>query len=61
VTSDEADVAYKVSTYYEPSTERGIAWDDPDIGIAWPTQEPLVSDRDRTNPRLAEIADELPW
>ena len=61
VTSAEADVAYKVSSYYEQSTERGIAFDDPEIGIPWPTDKPLVSDRDRTNPRLAEIADELPW
>ena len=61
VTSEEADVAYKVSSYYEQSTERGIAFDDPEIGIAWPTGEPLVSDRDRTNPRLSEIAGELPW
>jgi dTDP-4-dehydrorhamnose 3,5-epimerase len=61
VTSAEADVAYKVSSYYEQSTERGIAFDDPEIGIAWPTDEPLVSDRDRTNPRLADIAGELPW
>ncbi len=61
VTSDEADVAYKVSSYYEQSSERGIAWDDPDIGIPWPAEEALVSDRDRTNPRLSEIAGELPW
>jgi dTDP-4-dehydrorhamnose 3,5-epimerase len=61
VTSDEADVAYKVSSYYDQQTERGIAWDDPDIGIPWPAEEALVSDRDRTNPRLAEIAGELPW
>jgi len=61
VTSAVADVAYKVSSYYEQQTERGIAWDDPDIGIPWPTAEPLVSDRDRTNPRLAEIAGELPF
>ena len=61
VTSEHADVAYKVSSYYDQQTERGIAWDDPDIGIPWPAEEPLVSDRDRTNPRLAEIADELPW
>jgi dTDP-4-dehydrorhamnose 3,5-epimerase len=61
VTSTVADVAYKVSSYYETSTERGIAWDDPDIGIPWPADRPLVSDRDRTNPRLAEIAGELPW
>jgi dTDP-4-dehydrorhamnose 3,5-epimerase len=61
VTSEQADVAYKVSSYYDQATERGIAWDDPDIGIPWPTEEPLVSDRDRTNPRLTEIAGELPW
>ncbi len=61
MTSDEADVVYKVSSYYDPETERGIAWDDPDIGIPWPAQEALVSDRDRKNPRLAEIAAELPW
>jgi dTDP-4-dehydrorhamnose 3,5-epimerase len=61
VTSEVADVAYKVSSYYQPETERGIAWDDPDIGIPWPAQHALVSDRDRTNPRLEEIAAELPW
>jgi dTDP-4-dehydrorhamnose 3,5-epimerase len=61
VTSEQADVAYKVSSYYDHETERGIAWDDPDIGIPWPAKEALVSDRDRTNPRLAEIASELPW
>ena len=61
VTSEEADVAYKVSSYYDGQTERGIAWDDPAIGVQWPVDEPLVSDRDRANPRLEEIADELPW
>ena len=61
VTSEQADVAYKVSSYYDQQTERGIAWDDSDIGIPWPAEEALVSDRDRTNPRLAEIASELPW
>jgi dTDP-4-dehydrorhamnose 3,5-epimerase len=61
VTSEIADVTYKVSSYYDPATERGIAFDDPEIGIPWPASQPLVSDRDRTNPRLAEIAAELPW
>jgi dTDP-4-dehydrorhamnose 3,5-epimerase len=61
VTSEIADVSYKVSSYYEGSTERGIAFDDPAIGIDWPAAEPLVSDRDRSNPTLAEIAPELPW
>ena len=61
VTSETADVTYKVSSYYEGSTERGIAFDDPAIGIRWPVDEPLVSERDRTNPTLEEIAPELPW
>lgn len=61
VTSEVADVVYKVSNYYDPDTERGIAFDDPDIGVRWPVSEPLVSDRDRSSPRLREIADELPW
>ena len=51
--SDVADVTYKVSSYYDPATERGIAFDDPDLGVEWPVDEPLVSDRDRTNPRLS--------
>ena len=57
--SDTADVVYKVGRYYESSAERGIAWDDPAIGIAWPIARPLVSARDAANPRLSEIADEL--
>jgi dTDP-4-dehydrorhamnose 3,5-epimerase len=61
VTSDTADVSYKVSSYYDRATERGIAFDDPTIGIQWPVDEPLVSARDRANPRLEEIAAELPW
>ena len=61
VLSDQADVAYKLSSYYNPATEAGIAWDDPDIGIEWPLREPTVSGRDRAAPRLAEVAGELPW
>jgi dTDP-4-dehydrorhamnose 3,5-epimerase len=61
VLSDVADVTYKVSSYYEPKTERGIAFDDPDLKVEWPVDEPIVSDRDRSNPRLSEIAAELPW
>ena len=59
--SDVADVTYKVSSYYDGATERGIAFDDPELGVEWPVDEPLVSDRDRANPRLSEIADQLPW
>lgn len=61
VLSEEADVAYKLSSRYDPKTEAGIAWDDPDVGVEWPIGDPQLSERDRTAPRLAEIADELPW
>jgi dTDP-4-dehydrorhamnose 3,5-epimerase len=60
VLSDVADVVYKVGSYYDPTTEMGVAWDDPDLAIAWPVDEAIVSDRDRRNPRLAEIMDQLP-
>jgi dTDP-4-dehydrorhamnose 3,5-epimerase len=61
VTSEVADVTYKVSNYYDAQTERGIAFDDPDLAVDWPVEDPLVSERDRSNPPLREIAPELPW
>jgi dTDP-4-dehydrorhamnose 3,5-epimerase len=61
VLSEVADVCYQVSSLYDPATEAGIAWDDPDIGVDWRVAEPLLSERDKKAPRLAEIADELPW
>jgi len=62
VVSEVADVIYKTSGYYDPAIERGIAWDDPDVGIAWPTGVELqVSERDATAPRLAEVRDGLPY
>lgn len=61
VLSEEADVHYKLSSEYDPETEAGIAWDDPDVAVQWPITQPELSERDRTAPRLAEIAGELPW
>jgi dTDP-4-dehydrorhamnose 3,5-epimerase len=61
VLSDVADVLYKCSSYYDGSLESGFAWDDPDVAIDWPVDGPVVSDRDRAAPRLAEIADGLPF
>ena len=61
VLSEVADVVYKCSSYYEPRLERGFAYDDPDVGIEWPELGLTVSDRDRQAPRLAEIADGLPF
>ncbi len=63
VLSDIADVLYKQTAYYDPAVERGIAWDDPEIGIEWPlpVDELIVSERDRNAPKLAVIAAELPF
>jgi len=62
VLSDVADFVYKCTAYYDPATESGIRFDDPDVGIAWPSELELTcSERDRSAPRLAEIADELPF
>ena len=61
VTSESADVMYKCDSYYDESIERGIRYDDPDIGIEWPDVELLYSERDRTAPLLADVADELPF
>jgi dTDP-4-dehydrorhamnose 3,5-epimerase len=61
VLSDVADVAYQVSSLYDPATESGIAWDDPDIGVDWRVAEPLLSARDQQAPRLAEVGDQLPF
>jgi len=55
-----AQVEYKCTDLYDPATEIGIAWNDPALAIAWPIGEPLLSDRDRQNPTLAELAQRLP-
>ncbi len=59
VLSEEADVAYQVSSYYDPATEKGIAWDDPDVGVDWETDDPLLSERDKNAPKLSEVGDAL--
>jgi dTDP-4-dehydrorhamnose 3,5-epimerase len=61
VLSDVADVAYQVSSLYDPATEAGIAWDDPEVGVDWQVDEPLLSQRDKDAPKLSDIADSLPW
>ena len=60
VTSDTADVAYKCTEFYDPACERGVRWDDPDLAIAWPIRDPVLSDKDRTYPLLCDCADDLP-
>lgn len=48
------EVQYKVDAYYSPELDRGIAWDDPAIGIDWPVKQPILSDKDARHPLLEE-------
>jgi dTDP-4-dehydrorhamnose 3,5-epimerase len=54
VASEAADVLYKVSSVYDPGLERGIRYDDPEIGIEWPLEDPVLSDRDREAESFAD-------
>jgi dTDP-4-dehydrorhamnose 3,5-epimerase len=55
---EDADVTYKCSDRYRPELERGIVWNDPALGIRWPTTTPLLSARDRALPRLDQLGPE---
>jgi len=56
VTSEVAEVEYKCTDFYDPPSERGLIWNDPAVGIAWPIQDPILSPRDRQHPGLAALA-----
>jgi dTDP-4-dehydrorhamnose 3,5-epimerase len=58
--SEVADFVYKVGSYYDPATERGLLWNDPDLGVDWPVDAPILSERDAANPTLAELRGSLP-
>ena len=48
-------LSYLVDEYYDGTDELGVAWNDPDIDVTWPSEAPVLSDRDRVNPRLADL------
>ena len=50
---------YLVDRYYDPTDEHGVAWDDPEIAAEWIVHAPVLSLRDRANPRLADLPDAL--
>lgn len=61
VLGETALFAYKCTEFYAPETEGGILWNDPDIGIDWPINDPVLSDKDRKYPLLKEwIAGGIP-
>ena len=53
----DTEVIYKVSNYYAPDHDKGLLWNDPALGISWPIadEEAVLSDKDRKQPRLAEL------
>jgi len=60
VTSDVAEVEYKCTDLYDPADEIGFLWNDPDVGVAWPESDPILSAKDRQAPPLREILAALP-
>jgi dTDP-4-dehydrorhamnose 3,5-epimerase len=57
--TEDVEVLYKVSEFYSPSHDRGVAWDDRDLAIAWPVAAPsaILSDKDRRWPRLRDLGE----
>jgi dTDP-4-dehydrorhamnose 3,5-epimerase len=55
VTSEVAEVEYKCTDFYDPPSERGLIWNDPAVGIIWPIQDPILSERDKKHPRLSAL------
>jgi dTDP-4-dehydrorhamnose 3,5-epimerase len=60
VLTETAEVEYKCSDVYVPDDQLTVRWDDPDLGVSWPLQEPLLSDKDRAAPQLKDLASRLP-
>jgi len=60
VLSETAEVEYKCSDLYDPSAELRLLWNDPEIGVAWPTSAPLLSQKDKDSLPLSAWMDQLP-
>lgn len=60
VLSETALFSYKCTDYYQPQHEHSLRWDDPDLGISWPTPAPQLSAKDRDARSLRELWDVLP-
>jgi len=54
--TDNVEFLYKCSEYYAPADERGIIWNDPNLGIGWPTANPILSDKDTKYPQLKDLS-----
>jgi len=52
---ENTEFLYKVDNYYSPEHDRGIAWNDPNLNIDWPTLNPILSDKDTKHPNLKDL------
>jgi dTDP-4-dehydrorhamnose 3,5-epimerase len=59
-TADGFSLLYLVDREYADDDEWGVAWDDPDLGVTWGLADPVLSERDRSNPSLAEVLGDPP-
>ena len=60
VMTETAQVEYKCTDHYDPSSEISIAWNDPDLAIPWPISDPILSSRDAAAPQLRDLVERLP-
>jgi dTDP-4-dehydrorhamnose 3,5-epimerase len=57
--SEIADICYRVDDFYRPELDAAVAWDDPELAIPWPLEDPVLSERDRAAPALSEVRPQL--
>lgn len=60
VLSETAQIEYKCTHFYSRADELSVVWNDPDLAIAWPIADPLLSEKDAAAPRLRDLMDRLP-
>ena len=58
---ENTEVQYKVDEYYSPEHDRGILWNDPSLGIDWPTANPILSEKDTKHPLLKDAEINFEW
>ena len=52
---DNTEFLYKTDEFYAPESEKGILWNDPDLKISWPIENPIINDRDKHWPKLKDV------
>jgi dTDP-4-dehydrorhamnose 3,5-epimerase len=60
VLSDSAEFVYKCTDFYVPGDEVGLIWNDPQVGVKWPIEQPILSDKDAVLPSWADVLESLP-